>query len=69
VVIPVYSTGVISRNDSNEESYLKDFSLPLEMTGQSVKANDIDSHLSIRGRLKQEVQALAILADPLILLY
>jgi hypothetical protein len=69
VVIPVYSAGVISRNDSNEESYLKDFSLPLEMTGQSVKVNDIDSHLSIRGRLKQEVQTLAILADPLILLY
>jgi len=60
VVIPVYS---------DEESYLKDFSLPLEMTGQSVKVNDIDSHLSIRGRLKQEVQILAILADALILLY
>ena len=67
MVIPVYS---------DEESYLKDFSLPLEMTGrtlerpgQSVKVNDIDSHLSIRGRLKQEVQVLAILAEALILLY
>ncbi|HMA85524.1 MAG TPA: hypothetical protein VKN73_07460, partial [Desulfosalsimonadaceae bacterium] len=32
IVIPDLSATVIPRNDSDEESYCKDFSLPLEMT-------------------------------------
>ena len=32
-VIPKASDMVIPRSESDEESYLKDFSLPLEMTG------------------------------------
>jgi len=52
IVMPRFSATVIPRSASDEESWCKDFSLPLEMTGRKAEVNDIGIKIKSKSKIK-----------------
>ena len=56
IVIPSLSATVIPRSVSDEESWCKDLSLPLEMTGRKAEVNDIGIKVKIKSKIKVKIK-------------